>query len=113
MRGGGSGPPYRVSSLSPVAYHSLLLVGQIASVCEARNGRLTGAGAGGDYGFGKPQRLPIAGDGVRPGEARVAEELIDTQVAEALRRVVRTEVGPQPPHALHHGGKMHPHAGRH
>ena len=88
------------------------LVGQIRHVGETGDGRGGGAGAGGDRGFGEAERLAADLDRGAAGEFSVADKDIDAEFAEARGGIVGTEVGAEPAHALHHGGKIDGHVAR-
>src|SRR5215471_9894036 len=88
------------------------LVGEESCLGQAGDGRPVGPGARRDHGPPKVKCLAGNFNCVWPGESTLPEVDIDAEVAEPGRRVVGTDPGPQPPHALHDGSKIDLHAGR-
>ena len=86
------------------------LVGQVARLFQPWSRRRGGAGARADRRFLEAQG-PVTGparhlDGLRPGEAPLADEHIHTQFRVAMRRVRVADAGSQLAHPGHRCGKV-------
>ena len=78
------------------------LVREVAGLREPRDRRRGGAGAGRDHRLLEAQLRAVHLDGVRPAEARLAEEHVDAElVAIARRRVLVADARADAAHALH------------
>src|SRR5262249_55000061 len=88
------------------------LVGEEARLGKAGDGWLVGPGRRRDHGPAEAQGLAGNFNRVRPGESTLPEVDIDAEASEPSRRVVDTDLGPQPAHAFHDASKIDPHAGR-
>src|ERR687896_102012 len=82
------------------------LMGEEPRLGQAGGGRPVGPRAGGDHRPAEAKGLAGNLHGFRPGESSLPEVDIDAEAAEPGRRVVGTDAGPQPPHALHDGRKI-------
>ncbi len=79
-----------------------------------RRKRRTGTSSRGDASFAEFEGLVVDLNGVWPCELGVSEENVDSVFFfEAFDGIVGTDLGSQPPHSLHDGGKVDLHVASH